>query len=149
MADDAKQLKDDLEELRQLGSKLGKSIDFGNLKNDAKTVKELLQAWKKEIEEMNREFSDLSSTFKNVIDDLRGFSSTSANINKSFKTLSGLSDKLKYDAEDINKLNKKGIEKLQEKAKIEISNLKASKESLAALVASICATWSNLASIGP
>jgi hypothetical protein len=130
MADDAKQLQEDFKELERLASKLGKSVNFSNLKNDAEAVKELLKAWKKEVDEINREFSDLSSTFKNVIDDLRGFSSTSSNINKSFKTLGGLSDKLKYDTEDINRLNKKDLENLQKKARIEISNLKASKESL-------------------
>jgi len=130
MADDVKQLQEDFKELERLASKLGKSVNFSNQKNDAEAVKELLKAWKKEVDEINREFSDLSSTFKNVIDDLRGFSSTSSNINKSFKTLGGLSDKLKYDTEDINRLNKKDLENLQKKARIEISNLKASKESL-------------------
>ena len=130
MADDAKQLKDDLEELRQLGSKLGKSIDFGNLKNDAESVKELLKAWKKEADELNREFNDLSSTFKNVLNDLTKTENTTGNINKSFKTLGGLADKLKYDAEDISKLNKKDLETLEKKAQIEISNLKTSKEAL-------------------
>ena len=130
MADDAKQLKDDLEELRQLGSKLGKSIDFSNLKNDAESVKELLKAWKKEADELNREFNDLSSTFKNVLNDLTKTENTTGNINKSFKTLGGLADKLKYDAEDISKLNKKDLETLEKKAQIEISNLKTSKEAL-------------------
>ena len=130
MADDAKQLKDDLEELRQLGSKLGKSIDFSNLKNDAESVKELLKAWKKEADELNREFSDLSSTFKNVLNDLTKSDKTTGNINKSFKTLGGLADKLKYDAEGISKLNKKDLEDIQKKAQIEISSLKTSKEFL-------------------
>jgi hypothetical protein len=128
--DDAKQLKDDLEELRQLGAKLNKSVDFSNLKKDAEAVKELLKAWKKEVDEMNREFSDLSSTFKNVLDDLRNFNDTSNRINRSFKTLGGLADKLKYDAEDISKLNKKDLENLQKKAQIEISSLKANKKAL-------------------
>jgi chromosome segregation ATPase len=123
MADDAKQLQEDLKELERLASKLGKSVNFSNLKNDAEAVKELLKAWKKEVDEINREFSDLSSTFKNVIDDLKNFDSTSVRINRSFKILGGLADKLKYDAEDINKLNKKDLENLQKKAQTEASNL--------------------------
>ena len=130
MADDAKQLQEDLKELERLASKLGKSVDFSNLKKDAEAVKELLKAWKREVDEMNREFSDLSSTFKNVIDDLRNFDYTSVRINRSFKTLGGLADKLKYDAEDISKLNKKDLESLDKKTRIEISNLKSAKEAL-------------------
>jgi len=114
MADDVKQLQEDFKELERLASKLGKSVNFSNLKNDAEAVKELLKAWKKEVDEINREFSDLSSTFKNVIDDLRGFSSTSSNINKSFKTLGGLSDKLKYDTEDIRSEDILDPEKLEQ-----------------------------------
>ena len=130
MADDAKQLQEDLKELERLASKLGKSVNFNNLKNDAEAVKELLKAWKKEVDEINREFSDLSSTFKNVIDDLRNFNSTSSSVNRSFKALGGLADKLKYDAEDINKLSKKDLENLQKKAQINISELAAQNEIL-------------------
>jgi hypothetical protein len=130
MADDAKQLQEDLKELERLASKLGKSINFSNLKNDADAVKELLKAWRKETEEINREFSDLSSTFKNVLDDLRNFDSTSSRVNRSFKILGGFADKLKYDAEDISKLSKKDLENLQKKAGIEIENLKTRKTEL-------------------
>jgi hypothetical protein len=130
MADDAKQLQEDLKELERLASRLGKSVNFNNLKNDAEAVKELLKAWRKEIDEMNREFSDLSSTFKNVINDLRNFDDTSNRINKSFRTLGGLADKLKYDNEGISKLNKKDLETLQKKAKTEESNLLAAKKHL-------------------
>jgi hypothetical protein len=130
MADDAKQLQEDLKELERLASKLGKSINFSNLKNDADTVKELLKAWRKETEEINREFSELSSTFKNVLDDLRNFDSTSSRVNRSFKILGGFADKLKYDAEDISKLSKKDLENLQKKAGIEIENLKTRKTEL-------------------
>jgi hypothetical protein len=130
MADDAKQLQEDLKELERLGSKLGKSVDFSNLKKDTEAVKELLKAWKKEVDDINREFSDLSSTFKNVVDDLKKFDSTSSRINRSFKTLGGLADKLKYDAEDINKLGKKDLENLQKKAQINVSELAAQNQIL-------------------
>ena len=84
----------------------------------------------RELSEMSSEFTDLSKQFKNVLDDLRGWDSTSGRINKSFKTLGGLADKLKYDAEDISRLNKKDLESLDKKARIELSNLKARKAEL-------------------
>lgn len=130
MADDAQQLKDDLEELRKLGQKLGQSVNFENLKNDAKAVEALLKAWRKEFAEINSEFSDLSSTFKNVLDDLKNFNDNSGRITKSFRVLGSLADKLKYDALDINKLGKKDLENIQKKAKIELENLRASKIAL-------------------
>jgi len=130
MADDAKQLQEDLKELERLASKLGKSVNFSNLKNDAEAVKELLKAWRKEVDEISNEFKDLSSTFKNVLDDLRNFNSTSSSVNKSFKALGGFADKLKYDYDDISKLNKKDLETLQKKANIEVENLKARKSDL-------------------
>ena len=91
--------------------------------------RELLNA-QRHSAELNRDFNDLSSQFKNIVDDLKKWDSTSARINKSYKTLGGLADKLKYDAEDISKLSKKDLENIQKKAQIEISNLKTSKEAL-------------------
>ena len=130
MADDAKQLQEDLKELERLGSKLGKSVDFNNLKKDAEAVKELLKAWKKEVDDINREFSDLSSTFKNVVSDLGKANTTSSLINKSFKVLGGVADKLKYDADEISKLSKKDLENLQKKAQFNISELAAQNDIL-------------------
>jgi hypothetical protein len=91
--------------------------------------RELLNA-QRHSAELNRDFNDLSSQFKNIVDDLKKFDSTSTKINKSYKTLGGLADKLKYDSEDISRLSKKDLESLDKKARIELSNLKARKAEL-------------------
>jgi len=91
--------------------------------------RELLNA-QRHSAELNRDFNDLSSQFKNIVDDLRKWDSTSTKINKSYKTLGGLADKLKYDSEDISRLSKKDLESLDKKARIELSNLKARKAEL-------------------
>ena len=91
--------------------------------------RELLNA-QRAAADLNYEFSDLSSTFKNVLDDLTKSDKTTGNISKSFKTLGGLADKLKYDALDISILNKKDLESIQKKAQIEEENLRASKIAL-------------------
>ena len=91
--------------------------------------RELLNA-QRHTAELNRDFNDLSSQFKNIVDDLRKWDSTSSKINKSYKTLGGLADKLKYDSEDISRLSKKDLESLDKKARIELSNLKARKAEL-------------------
>jgi hypothetical protein len=91
--------------------------------------RELLNA-QRHSAELNRDFNDLSSQFKNIVDDLKKWDSTSAKINKSYKTLGGLADKLKYDSEDISRLSKKDLESLDKKARVELSNLKARKADL-------------------
>jgi hypothetical protein len=91
--------------------------------------RELLNA-QRHSAELNRDFNDLSSQFKNIVDDLKKWDSTSSKINKSYKTLGGLADKLKYDSEDISRLSKKDLESLDKKARIELSSLKARKAEL-------------------
>jgi uncharacterized protein (DUF3084 family) len=71
--------------------------------------RELLNA-RRASAELNRDFNDLSSQFKNIIDDLRKWDSTSSRINSSYKKLGGIADKLKYDAQDISRLSKKDLE---------------------------------------
>jgi hypothetical protein len=124
------QLKKDFEELEQLAAKLGKKVDLSNIKNDANAIKELLKAWKSELNELNSEFTNLQDTFKNVVEDLGKANRTSIDVNRSFRTLGGIADKLKYDAEDIADLNKKDLVSLQSKAKIEISSLALQRKRL-------------------
>ena len=117
--------------LRDVGlnaTELRKRMD--DIKNSTTEFNRELTNAQRHFAEMNSSFDDLSQQFKNVIDDLKKFDSTSSRINKSFKTLGGLADKLKYDAEDISRLNKKDLESLDKKARIELSNLKARKEEL-------------------
>jgi hypothetical protein len=80
--------------------------------------------------ELNSDFNDLAQQFKNVLDDLRGWNSTSGLINKSFKILGGLADKLKYDAQDISDLNLKDLKSIEKKAKIELESLRTRKKEL-------------------
>ena len=124
------QLKKDFEELEQLAARLGKKVDLSNIKNDANAIKELLKAWKNELNELNSEFTNLQDTFKNVVEDLGKANRTSIDVNRSFRTLGGIADKLKYDAEDIADLNKKDLVSLQSKAKIEISSLALQRKRL-------------------
>jgi hypothetical protein len=91
--------------------------------------RELLNS-QQHFDNINQEFTDLSSQFKNVLDDLKKMDSTSNLINKNFSKLGDIADKLKNDAKGYSDLSKKDLEKLQEKAKIEIDNLKIRKQEL-------------------
>lgn len=133
--EELQKLKDQIEEAnRKLKETTGFGYDiasaFSKANGDVNELKNLLNQINKELNETKTTFADLSKIFKNTLDDLRGFDSTSSSINRNFRTLGGLADKLKYDAEGIADLNKKDLTSLQTKAKIEISNLKANKEAL-------------------
>jgi len=101
-----------------------------DVKNSTAEFNRELKNAQKHFTEMNSTFSDLSQQFKNVVDDLKNIDSTSARINKSFKTLGGIADKLKYDYQDISILNRKDLQSLEKKARIELDNLKARKAEL-------------------
>jgi hypothetical protein len=100
------------------------------IRNSTAEFNRELREVNRELAETSSESNNLSAQFKNVLDDLRGWDSTSGRINKSFKTLGNLADKLKYDAIDISKLDKKDLESIQKKAKIEEENLRAQKVEL-------------------
>jgi len=101
-----------------------------DVKNSTAEFNRELKNAQRHFAEMNTTFSDLSQQFKNVVDDLTKIDSRSAKINKSFKVLGGIADKLKYDYQDISILNKKDLQNLEKKARIELSNLKARKAEL-------------------
>ena len=127
--DDIKQLQDEFKKLNEQ-VRAAKGQYFEDIPKTVNDLKSSIKFLSDELASLKTTFSDLSKIFKNTLDDLRGFDSTSSSINRNFRTLGGLADKLKYDAEGIADLNKKDLTSLQTKAKIEISNLKANKEAL-------------------
>ena len=125
---DPQQLQQIEQYLRDSGlnaTELRKRMD--DVKNSTAEFNRELRNAQKHFTEMNSTFNDLSQQFKNVVDDLKKIDSTSAKVNKSFKTLGGIADKLKYDAQDISILNRKDLQSLEKKARIELENLKARK----------------------
>ena len=76
------------------------------------------------------EFKDLSDTFRNVVNDLGKSNDLSSRINKNFKSLSGFADQLKYDTQDISKLNLKDLESLEKKINIKVSDLATQRQEL-------------------
>jgi len=133
--EEIQKLKDQIDEAnKKLKETSGFGYDVANAftkaGDNADELRKLLMQINKELDSAKTTFSDLSKYFKNTLDDLRGFDSTSSNINRSFKTLGGLTDKLRYDSEDIAKLNKKDLINLQTKSKVEVSNLKTNKAAL-------------------
>jgi hypothetical protein len=91
--------------------------------------RELINA-QRHFSEINSEFTDLSDQLKNVVRDLSKTNTTSKDITSSFKKISGLADKLKYDAQGISTLSQQDLSNNQKKLQIEIQSLAKSKEAL-------------------
>jgi hypothetical protein len=82
------------------------------------------------FDSLSNEFTDLADQLKNVVRDLSKTNVTSRDINSSFKKISGLADKLKYDSQDISRLSKQDLISNQKKLQIETQKLYKSKEFL-------------------
>jgi hypothetical protein len=91
--------------------------------------RELINA-QRHFASMNSEIGDLSEQIKNVVRDLSKTNVTSRDINSSFKKISSLSEKLKYDAQGISTLNKKELIDIDKKLQLETEALVKNKEAL-------------------
>jgi hypothetical protein len=88
--------------------------------------RELINA-QRHFAEINNEFTDLADQLKNVVRDLSRTNITSKDINSSFRKISGLADKLKYDSQDISRLSKQDLISNGKKLQIEVDRLAKSK----------------------
>jgi hypothetical protein len=127
--DDIKQLQDEFKKLNEQ-VRAAKGQYFEDIPKTVNDLKSSIKFLSDELASLKTTFGDLSKIFKNTLDDLKGFDSTSSSINKSFRTLGGLADKLRYDSEGITDLSKKELINLQTRAKIEVSNLKIQRQAL-------------------
>jgi hypothetical protein len=91
--------------------------------------RELINA-QRHFDSLSNDFTDLADQLKNVVRDLSKTNVTSRDINSSFKKISGLADKLKYDSQDISRLSKQDLISNQKKLQIETQKLYKSKEFL-------------------
>lgn len=130
--------KQEIIELRQLVALLGKDIkgiDLENLIKSGSAARELLKSLQKESQNLDNDFIDLSATLRNITKDLDKQTKISKDINNSFKSLTNLSDKLKYDQEDISRLSLNELKNVNDKIKIEINKLGVDKTGLEVLKA--------------
>jgi len=127
---DPQVLEEKILRLRELGALLGRTVDFDNLKKDAKAVDELLRNWEAMSTELNSDWSHLRDTFKSTVRDLSSYSKISKDIGRDFRNLSEIANKFKLDQQDISRLSRKEIESLLKKQQTSIANLAADKQQL-------------------
>ena len=137
MADDLKQQKEELERLRREYEKLTKKpaplFNTGDLKLAQAAVRAMADA----LEEAKDRAADLSEGFKGQYDlnvainaELKKGYDTVSLATKAQSKLTDITQKLKYDQQEISKLNRKQLLDIQDKQKAAVQDLKDQAERL-------------------
>jgi len=114
-----------------------KSFDYTKVESAEAATKQLetaLQGVERRLANINEDISGVASAFKQTVDEIKN---TNSGLNLAARTFRGLSDiatKLKYDQEGISKLNSKDLIKLQQQARQKREDLKISKDLLATTI---------------
>ena len=134
------ELQKNFEKLQRLANQLGKdflSLNLRAVTTDAATVKELLSAWQTELNDSKDSLDSISSSFRDVVQQISK-SNIGLNVARSsFRKLSGLAEDISLHQAGINELNKKDLQSLQSKIskekkilELNISTLKIRKAEL-------------------
>jgi hypothetical protein len=134
------ELQKNFEKLQRLANQLGKDFSSLNLRavtDDAATIKELLSAWQTELNDSRESLDSISSSFRDVVQQISK-GNIGLNVAKaSFRKLSGLAEDISLHQAGINELNKKDLQSIQGKIskekkilELNISNLKIRKAEL-------------------
>lgn len=112
--EEAKKLRQQLEEINKLYEKLGKqkiSIDFNKaITSDIKVMANLLDEAKASAVDLEDGFGGIAQSIKNIIAEWKpGFVDPVKDATKSFKSLKGLAEKLSDDINGITVLNEKQL----------------------------------------
>lgn len=96
---------------------------FEQLIGGAEKFRKELQSLRKEQSNLNSDVNTFYETLKASVRELLNQKNASKDINSSFKKISDITSKLKYDQDDISTLSKNQIVSLQKKLEIEKKNL--------------------------
>jgi hypothetical protein len=134
------ELQKNFEKLQRLATQLGKDFSSFNLRaitEDAETVKELLSVWQTELNDSRESLDSISSSFRDVVQQI---SKSNVGLNaakSSFRKLSGLAEDISLHQAGINKLNKDDLQSIQSKIakekkllELNVSTLKIRKAEL-------------------
>lgn len=136
------ELQKNFEKLQRLANQLGKDFSSLNLRavtDDADTVRELLSAWQTELNESRESLDSISSSFRDVVQQISK-GNVGLNVARaSFRKLAGLAEDISIHQAGINELNKQDLQSIQSKIskekkilELNISNLKIRKAELEA-----------------
>ena len=140
LRDSSEELQKNFEKLQRLANQLNKDFSSLNLRaitDDAETIKELLSAWQTELNDSRESLDSISSSFRDVVQQISK-SNIGLNVTKaSFRKLTGLAEDISLHQAGINKLNKDDLQSIQSKItkekkllELNISTLKIRKKEL-------------------
>jgi hypothetical protein len=137
MADDLKQQKEELEKLRKEYEKLTKKPAPLFNTNDLRSAQAAVRAMSDALEEAKDRAAELSEGFKGQYDlnvainaELKKGYDTVSLATKAQSKLTDITQKLKYDQQEISKLNRKQLLDIQDKQKAAVQDLKDQAERL-------------------
>jgi hypothetical protein len=138
MADDLQKQKEELEKLRKEYEKLTKKPAPLFNTNDLRSAQAAVRAMSDALEEAKDRAAELSEGFKGQYDinvainaELKKGYDTVSLATKAQSKLTDLTQKLKYDQQEISKLNRKQLLDIQDKQKAAVQDLKDQSERLA------------------
>ena len=118
LRDSSEELQKNFEKLQRLANQLNKDFSSLNLRaitDDAETIKELLSAWQTELNDSRESLDSISSSFRDVVQQISK-SNIGLNVTKaSFRKLTGLAEDISLHQAGINKLNKDDLQSIQSK----------------------------------
>ena len=123
----------ELDELRQLYKDL-QNISIPNMDSFVKAMGGM-DAARKNLQQMRQEFSNINSdvsyfaeSLTRVLLELKGQNNALSLTKKAYSGISSIVNKLKYDQDDISRLNKKDLENIGKKLIIERQNLEQARK---------------------
>lgn len=134
-----------LDRLDRAFTRLGEKNPFSNFdytkvesaEAATKQLETALQGVERRLANINEDISGVASAFKKTVDEIKNTNSGLNLATRSFRGLSDIASKLKYDQEGISKLNSKDLIKLQQQAKQKREDLKISKDLLTTTIAEL------------
>jgi ABC-type transporter Mla subunit MlaD len=136
MAEDLQSLQKQIEQLRKeiknLGGETFKDMDaaikaFGGGVDGAK---KLINSMNKDVEDLRDTFGAISSTLKNIVQDLKGASDPVKETTKSFDKLESLARKISYHRKGEEVLTVKQLKTIQKQTAAEVTRLKENQKLL-------------------
>ena len=132
--DEAKELRDILNEIEQLSIKLRRTdIDvsgFADLEKSAGLIKTTLKSLKKDWDEVTAGVGNAATAFKSIVQDITGQNVGLKESLKSYNKLSDIGTKIRGFYKDSSTLTIKDIAKIKEKVNFEKENIKNAQELL-------------------
>lgn len=119
-----------LNELDRAYRRLGEQNPFSRQETDARKLEDALRGVRDRLDAINNDFGSIVISIKSSLGEIKKTNEALNFTSKTFRGVSSIVDKLKYDQQGITTLNEKDLNSLKEKLKQRKSDLSISKSLL-------------------